>query len=226
MARELTRGASILAIASLVLAGCANLPDRSHPQRALHQVDMAKCATIDPRAERLTCYAMFNCATIGAPAERLACYDKLAAAIIGSWQTWTEASKVDGSRNVYLSLEANAQIFNRDPRLIRPTLHVRCAQNRTSLFVLWYSYLGTYKTSVLYRIDSARARTESWMISADKEAIGLWTSTSAIPFIKKLLSAKQLLMRVTPHSDIALTSTFEVAGLRQVISPLRKACGW
>jgi type VI secretion system protein VasI len=226
MARELRRGVSILAIVSLTLAGCVSSPDGSHSARALSQVTMVRCATIDVRAERLTCYAMVNCATIGAPTDRLTCYDKLAAAILGSWQIWTEASKVDGSRNVYLSLEANAQVSNRDSRLIRPTLYVRCARNRTSLFVLWHSYLGTYNSRVLYRIDSAPARTESWMISADNEAIGLWTSTHAIPFIKRLFSANQLLMRVTPHRDIALTSTFEVAGLRQVIRPLRKACGW
>jgi type VI secretion system protein VasI len=60
--------------------------------------------------------------------------------------------------------------------------------------------------------------------------VGLWTGATAIPFIKQLFGAKQLLVRMTPRSatDLMgrLMGRFRVEGLEQAIEPLRRQCHW
>lgn len=208
MTRKRLQSTAAIAIAALILAGCVSWPDVSRPAKKLDQG------------------ALVECAAIGAGTKRLACYDRLAASIAGSWRIAMQNSPIDGSRTVLLSLDANALTFSEARQPIRPALWIRCEQDQTQLYVLWDLYLGTYDTEILYRIDSAPAHTESWEIPSDKQAAGLWSSAEAIAFIKKLFGADQMVMEVTPYADRSLKSVFEVAGLKQAIAPLRKACGW
>lgn len=180
---------------------------------------------------------MARCATLDASAERLACYDKMAnhvgadqldgqERIPRGWRIRTETSPIDDSRNVYLSIAANQAFVNSSERWILPTLVVRCKEDTTALIAAWGMSLGIGEAPILYRIDSQPDQTEIWQLSTANDAIGLWNGSAAIPFVKRLFGAEQLLLQVTPLGENSVTSTFEVAGLEQVNEPLRKACHW
>lgn len=207
MALEFTRHAALLVIALPVVVACV-APDISRPART-------------PEQEALT-----GCASIPDGVERLACFDNLAANIAGSWRIATQTSPIDGSRSIYLNLEASGLTFDSARQPIRPTLWIRCQDNRTSLYVAWNSYLGTFAADVRYHVDSAPAGVESWVLADDKETTGLWNDAAAIPFIKMLFGGEELVMEVTPYNDLALTGRFELAGVAQAVAPVREACGW
>jgi type VI secretion system VasI family protein len=142
------------------------------------------------------------------------------------WKFREETSPVDDTKNVWLMVEANETIPNRYGRQERPSLWARCKENTTSLFVNWEVYLGLDETDVLYRVDGQPAREDRWVISTSNDSTGRWEGATSIPFIKQLITAKQLFMRVTPHGESPVTVIFPVAGLDQVIQPLRTACHW
>ncbi|MGH8501036.1 MAG: type VI secretion system-associated protein TagO [Gammaproteobacteria bacterium] len=204
---DFTRDAALLITVLPVVVACVT-PDISRPARAPDQGLLTECASIPGSVERL------------------ACFDNVAANIAGSWRIASQTSPTDGSRSIYLHLDASGLTFDRARQPIRPTLWIRCQDNRTSLYVAWDAYLGTYYADVRYRVDSAPVGTESWLLADDKEAAGLWNDAAAIPFIKALFGGEELVMNVTPYNDRVLTGQFELAGIEQAIAPVREVCGW
>lgn len=200
------RGALLLITILPTLTGCVTWSDVSRPANSLKQAAINKCASVE------------------AGAARLACYDQVTAAAQGSWRIARTVSA--GDRNVYLSLSASALTSVRPGQSIRPTLWARCQQEQTALFVSWGTYLGTSEANVSYRLDASAPRIDSWAIANDREVMGLWRSTDAVPFIKALLDAEQLVLEVTLYDGRAFTGRFELAGIKQAIVPLREACGW
>jgi type VI secretion system protein VasI len=78
----------------------------------------------------------------------------------------------------------------------------------------------------MWRADQDKASAQTWDASDDKTAAGVWGGGRAIPFIKSLLGRKRLVMRVTPYEMGAREMEFNIAGLDQVVEPLRTACKW
>lgn len=194
----------------LPLVGCA---------RGIHTAEMAQCA-----------------ASL-APAARLACYDKLGdqlgldtASEQGStprdWRTRTELSPIDDSTNVHLSVPAQHVFVKSSGEKILPTLYLRCKENTTALIAVYDTYLGERAARVSYRIDARPFQSESWQLSTAHNMVGLWNGRVAIPVIKELFGAEQLLLQVTPLGENRVTSTFPIAGLEKAIEPLRTACHW
>lgn len=175
------------------------------------------------------------CANKDSDAERLICYDDIAADMgvdepsvsanesSGSWRSTTSTSPVDDSKTVLLLVDADEPIPSRYG-MVRPTLMVRCRQNRTTIFINWDTYLGIDSTSLLTRIDKEKARTRSWTISTNNKAA--FYPANDIGFIKSLYGHRKLLAQVTPYGENPVMSTFDITGLKQAIKPLRKACHW
>jgi len=63
-------------------------------------------------------------------------------------------------------------------------------------------------------------------MSASGKAFGFWQGDKAVPFVKRLLSAKRLLVETTPFGARPVLAEFPVEGLNEAVAPLRKACGW
>jgi type VI secretion system protein VasI len=182
-----------------------------------------------------------RCAALESPRERLMCYDKLAAEFgidgpaseespVGAWQIQTEISPIDNSVNVYLYVIADEPLVSSSGEHVWPAVGLRCKENTTAVLIAWGVYAGEFEQKVFYRIDSQPAHREWWKVSVDHDMVGLWTGATAIPFIKQLFGAKQLLVRMTPRSATSLMGRlrgrFRVEGLEQVIEPLRRQCHW
>lgn len=109
------------------------------------------------------------------------------------------------------------------------TLRLRCLENTTSLYIkLNGHFLADIQGygRVPYRIDDQQQRTMRMRESTDNKALGLWTGGQAIPVIRRLFNHDQIIMRVTPFNQSAVTVTFPIDGIEEKIQPLREACHW
>jgi len=173
-----------------------------------------------------------QCAAIAAGAERLACFDALttrlgtaksgAAAPVnrGQWEVSAATSPLDNSQNVFLSLAANETITGLGGRA-RPTLIIRCKEGKTDAAVSWDVYLGLDTTTVLTRIDSARATTSLWDISTNNKAT---FHQRPKQFLRELSGHQVLLAEVVPYGENPAMVTFAIAGVDEAAKPLREAC--
>ncbi|MBU2983516.1 type VI secretion protein [Lentibacter algarum] len=148
---------------------------------------------------------------------------------IGSWSVVKSESGFDDSSRVVLRQTSTNTISGRFGGTANPSLLVRCQENTTSLFLVagghFLSDIQSYGR-VDYRVDDRKAGRKSMKTSTDNQALGLWGGGQSIPFIKEIMSGKQLLVRLTPYNESPLEFSFEIDGLDEAIEPLRKACNW
>lgn len=142
---------------------------------------------------------------------------------LSNWRTTYDTSKIDDSKNVYISTEAINPIKGKFGRDVTPQLWIRCMENKTEAFVTMYMFISTQDVSVIHRIDSNKAITTKWSTSTDHKAI---FSKNNIKFIKSLFNHDNLLIRVTPYGESPRDIEFNISGLEDIIEPLQKACGW
>ncbi len=140
----------------------------------------------------------------------------------GKWDISITTSEIDDSQKVILTLAAENTIYS-SYRTERPTLYLRCAENKTEAYISWNVFLGSDSTKVLLRYDKEKAKTRRWGLSTDHKGTFV---RGNIPFIKKILKHEKLLVQVTPYSASPVTTTFDLRGLKEAIKPLRKACHW
>jgi len=176
-----------------------------------------------------------KCAAIGGSAKRLSCFDDLAKRLglnvpetkitvaKGRWKVTESISKIDDSTNVYITLESNQAVAGRFGE-VRPSLWLRCGENKTNVFINVGLYLGLHEISVLTRFDKEKAVTNNWSVSTDTKAI--FVRASDIQVAKEMMQHEKLLVQLTPFNEAPVTFEFDIGGLSEVIKPLRKACHW
>lgn len=142
----------------------------------------------------------------------------------GKWRVSSQTSPIDDSTNVHLSLQADSSISGRFGETVRPSLRVRCKENRTEVFVAWELYLGIDTTQVLHRLDDRRAQTRTWGVSTDHEAT--FYRGNHVSFARELMNHERLLLQTTPYGEKPVTATFSIVGLENAAIPLREACRW
>lgn len=174
-----------------------------------------------------------GCGRITDDTARLGCYDLLArpapAAPAGHWQLDRTGSALQGRGMVELSLPSESPIQGRFGGSERGTVHIRCQDNRTTIFVRMAGrFLSDLQGGgrVDYRIDERPAAQVDLLASPDHAALGLWSGGAAIPFIKGLIGSEQLVIRATPFNESPVEMRFATAGLEDALKPLRAACGW
>lgn len=179
--------------------------------------DIAKCAAASADATRLVCY--------DAVARKLG-VDKPSSTTVtgnGRWSVRSEKSPIDDSVNVYLSVQSE-ELVRSGYNTVRPSLFIRCSENKTNVFLDWGLYLGLDSTPMLTRFDSDNATTETWSISTDNKAV--FVRRGDITFAKKMMNHNKLLTQITPYGESPVMATFPISGLSEAIKPLRQACGW
>jgi len=182
-----------------------------------------------------TTKAIARCAAIEGDAARLVCFDELARELgvdrpksnttvgKGQWIVQSDRSPIDDSVNVFLALRSKEAIKS-GYNTVRPTLILRCSENRTEVYVTWDLYLGLDSTRILERFDSQKARTRSWGVSTDRKAS--FFRGGHVGFAKKMMEHEKLLLQVTPYGESPVMATFALGGLGEAIKPLREACHW
>lgn len=177
----------------------------------------AECAIVHDDARRLECYDLAWRKTVAAPPAK------------GDWRVRVETSRLDDSKNVFISLTSTNTQSKRFGGEEAGTLFIACRENTTSLFFIFGGNFMADNAGggrITYRIDDRKAQSRGFLESTDHEALGLWSGGTAIPFLKQVFGAKTLLIRAVPLSESALTYDYAVADLEEAIAPLREACHW
>ena len=149
-----------------------------------------------------------------------------AAAQQHQWRTIDGTSRVDGTRQVVLFLQAGNELSTDAGKQVRPMLFIRCSENVTSLFVDVSPFSVSGKVTVLWRIDGEKSVSGAWWAAASNGGVGPWNGGQAIRFIKSLVDRKTLQFRFTRQEGHPIEAAFNVAELQASIGPLRSACGW
>jgi len=196
-----------------MLLSAALLPLATH---AIEGKDIAKCAADTNAVTRLECY------------DKIAKNNSLVAETTtttpqdaGDWQTNSKTDPLtdDSIEMALLPASSGKGRFGETIVLV-----VRCANNKTEMYINWQSFLGTDSTSITYRIDKAKARTIKWDVSTDHKAA--FYPNSPIPVLKELAESTSFVANVTPYSDNPITAVFNTTGANEALQKIRQNCNW
>lgn len=180
-----------------------------------------------------------SCASLTSDLDRLACYDKISGKNPASevskdgksdWVVRTEVSKLSDKEGVFLTLPSVEPVSCRWNQNGKAFLTIRCHEDTTAFYISTDCHMVSSQYNdygdVSYRIDSSPAAKLSLEESTDNKSLGAWSGGKAIPFIKKLIPGKKLIVQFTPYNESPKMVEFNIAGLDGVVDPLRKQCGW
>lgn len=173
------------------------------------------------------------CTKIESSLERLSCFDDHFKDIekvdaIGNWVVSTEVSPIDDTMNVFMSLKSDEPIRGRFSGSGPMVLNLMCRENTTDLSIYFNGlHMSDHQYgTVTYRLDKTKARQIRMVESTSNKHLGLWGGDRSIPFIKGMLGHSRLLIEATPYGENSVLATFNISGVEESISSLRKACNW
>lgn len=180
-----------------------------------------------------------SCGTIADSLERLACYDKESGRTPSTetnadkdseWVVKTQVSKLTDQKGVYLSLQSKEPVSCRFNQSQRAVLSIRCHEDTTAIYISADCHLTSSSYNdygqLTYRVDDSPSAKINLSESTDNKSLGAWDGGKAIPFIKKLLPGKNLVVQFTPFNESPKMAEFNIAGLDKAIEPLREQCKW
>jgi type VI secretion system protein VasI len=177
---------------------------------------------------------VMKCAALANPVERLSCFDALAeskglttktvetpAAGKGKWSTSTTTDPLT-DKSIYIAMLDASSGRGRLGEQIG--LVVRCAKNKTELYINWNSFLGTDTARVTHRVGKLKAETHTWDVSTDHTSS--FYPGSPVATLKEMTKNTSFVANVTPYSESPVTATFDVSGAEAAFSDIRKGCSW
>jgi type VI secretion system protein VasI len=141
----------------------------------------------------------------------------------GQWTSSEARSPIDDSVNRYLSLPADNPVRT-GYKSARPSLHIRCAEKKVSVFIDVGMYLGLDSTPVLVRFDNQRADTSHWSISTNHKAIFAPGKYAYMRYVDTLTRHDSMFVELTPYGENPIQFKFDLRGLRNVVGPIRQNC--
>jgi Type VI secretion system VasI, EvfG, VC_A0118 len=109
---------------------------------------------------------------------------------------------------------------------VRPTLVVRCMDNRTDVFVYTESAARIEEQdenhTVRVAFDGDEGTHERWPDSVEHDAL---FAPDGKAMARRILASKQMRFTFSPHNAAPVTATFDVAGLQERLAPVAKRCG-
>lgn len=143
----------------------------------------------------------------------------LLAAALTTQSNWVEDVRTDlMTDSTIVALMSRSIDGNRDA-----ALGIRCMDNRTEVIVMFDRYLDNEPMKVSYRLGNGAPKGGVWSHSTKGDAL---FAPSPIRFIKQMMAHDSLTVRATDHQGSQETAKFNLKGLREEISTLRKTCGW
>jgi hypothetical protein len=146
----------------------------------------------------------------------------------GRWVTRKSFSKMDDSKTVTLSLDANNSISAWPSKTVTPTLLVRCQEGKVDVYVRtgvnpMVESDNLDGATVLLRFDKEPATELVTGKSTDGEALFFLDPKAMIPV---MLEHRGMLLRFTPFNSPPQETSFSLRGLVVAIKPLYEACQW
>lgn len=132
------------------------------------------------------------CADVVDDAKRLVCYDlvfrtKQTTTIQGKWEVREETSKISDKRNVFVSVDSNEPLRGRFGQKRPATLMIACRESKTDSYIVFGGHFMSSiqgAGTVTYRVDKKPAKQRRFTESNDHQALGLWSSSASIPFVR------------------------------------------
>ena len=140
---------------------------------------------------------------------------------------WTNGSRwVSDRKSAAFELKSSNRV-NVWMGQVQPSLVVRCTANRTETFVYTETAAriepGMEDRAVRVRFDDEPYVDERWLDSEEHKGLFAPNGKS---FAQRVLNAHTLRFQFTPHNAETAEVQFTVAGLRDLIAPVQKRCGW
>ena len=189
------------------------------------------------KAERVSIASVSECHSIESPLDRLTCYDNQTDRTVEEtiqndvgkqFIVNVETSKLKDTTDIRISvLSENAVMDKYAIRRKYKRLLFQCVENTTSWVLVTDNYMSDrYENKVIeYRIDNEKSKKKKLNTSTDGRHLGL-SGSASISFIKTLFNKTTLVVRYIPYNESRKTVEFNIAGLEEVIKPLRNACNW
>ncbi len=191
-------------------------------------------ATASPTFADVSEKEVMRCAALDNSVERLSCFDTLAesnglttktvptpSANKGKWSTSITTDPMT-DKSIYIArLDASSGTGRLGEGI---DLIVRCAQNKTELYINWKSFLGTDSARVTHRIGKSKAETHTWDVSTDHTSS--FYPGSPVAALKEMIKTTSFVANVTPYSESPVTATFDVSGAEAAFADIRKGCRW
>lgn len=179
-----------------------------------------------------------QCSNIADSLQRLTCFDKLypksenteetqsaetkAEAINSPWDVTEEKSPIDDSPRIRAFILPKNEDTKRS--ILGSTgLGLRCYDNTTSVIYLHGQFSINDSTQITYRLGDRSPQSEKWGSSDTRQAIGLWSGSRAIPFMKQLKNGMTLAIQTqNPRSE----AVFELGNVEDIVTKIANACKW
>ncbi|MBI6548341.1 type VI secretion system-associated protein TagO [Xenorhabdus lircayensis] len=171
-----------------------------------------KCKKLTESSKKLDCYETLSSENSTVNKEK------------NDWHISKRKSEIDDSQTILLRAEATRPIHTELLGRTVPDLVLRCQNNKTEVYITWGAYLGIDSAKITIRIDKEKAISKWWNISTDNKSS--FHPGGNIKFIKSLLDKNTLFVQATPYGENTISTTFNITGLSDQITPLRKSCGW
>ena len=144
------------------------------------------------------------------------------------WIKIDSNSEMDDSKTVSLILDANNYIDAYYNKSEKPTLIIRCKENKTEIYIRTNvsanPELGLYNEfTVRIRLDKNKPFKQRWGESTNGEAL---FAPRAIALAKKINKSKKMLFEFTPYNSNSQLAEFDVRGLEPYLKELADTCNW
>ncbi|QBR40981.1 DNA primase [Kerstersia gyiorum] len=230
-------------VAAVILAGCgeekagqgkvAEKQDSPAPEAVVTQESQVPAAkTIDEKSVPGKSYA--ECVIIQNSVSRLACFDALAVKFdlapavkpdarqgMGDWIVSEKINPLDDTAVYFAVIDAQTGRSRRGDKI---SMVVRCANNRTEMYINWHDYLGMDSTQVTYRVGKNAAVRQAWSLSTDNQST--FFPGSPVSVLKQMVEETSFVASLVPYNENPVTVEFDITGIEPALQNIRKNCDW
>lgn len=143
----------------------------------------------------------------------------------GVWTPGEETSRIDGTKRIYIWRKSTEEMRYDGTMRDRPSILIQCRSGAPFVWFQFERVMTGDGQMIAYKIDEKPPQ-KIWMtISTSHTSLGL-SGAHATAFAKRLLGAKQLHIRATPHGSGPVEVSFDLSGIDEAAKPVRQACKW
>lgn len=230
-------------VAAVGLVGCGeektaqkNVPAQKEDAASEHVVAQESLATagkaLDEKSVPGKSYA--ECAIVQNSVSRLSCFDALASKFdlaptvkpdarqgLGDWSVAEKINPLDDTAVYFAVLDAQTGRSRRGDKI---SMVIRCANNRTEMYINWHDYLGMDSTQVTYRVGKNAAVRQEWSLSTDNQST--FFPGSPVSVLKQMVEETSFVASLVPYNENPVTVEFDITGIEPALQNIRKNCGW